>query len=196
MLENLSATDCIVLDTCSILTLYSTGIFGEIISATEARIAVVEYVLTEEVKWVYAENGIDKEEIDLYPYITEEQVSIVEMTEDEQNTALNIMYADHEDGEAVTTAVAHHRNWALATDEKKVITYIRTSFPDMLIFTSVDIIKNWADQSAATNTQISTVLNSVAKRRRHRIARNHPLKAWWLTYIAHDETQDISEKDL
>lgn len=180
-LSKLSEHDCIILDTCSVLSIYATGQMQQILSAMSISTAIAEYVLNEEVKWIYSDDGLGKVNVDLNPLISSGTLSVIELTPDEEETSVNYMVSN-EDGEAITGAVAFHRNWAVATDEKKTIAFLKSLVPHIEVFTTPEILKHWVDTTSASFEDVCIAIRNIEKRRGYKIAKNHPLKAWWLRH--------------
>ena len=173
----------IALDACTVLSLYATYRIQEIVAAISSKFVITEYVLNEEVKYIFDEDGKEKVRIHLQPFIKNGDILIADLTDNEMETALNFMAEDNEDGEAFTGAIAFHRDWAIATDENKALTFFRKRTPQNQLFTTLDIIKYWTDSVEMSTAEISKILRDIQVRRGYKISRNHHLQTWWANHI-------------
>lgn len=167
-----------MLDTCTVLSLYATYRIPQIASVLGAKLTITEYVLVEEVKYIFDDHQA-RVTVDLTPHIKSGDLLIVNPTELEMETAVDFMSDENEDGESFTGAVAFHRNWAIATDEKKALKYFQKHAPNNQLFTTLDIVKYWADISALPPSEVSKVLRDIRVRRGYMISPTHHLLGWW-----------------
>jgi predicted nucleic acid-binding protein len=91
---------------------------------------------------------------------------------------LYVSYASElDDGEAMSLAIAQSRNLALATDEKKARRLARENAPQLLIISTAEIIRAWAEDKERRD--VAAVLRSILARARFRPPESDPLAIWW-----------------
>ena len=107
-------------------------------------------------------------------------LSIVEFdSELEEETFINYVFELGDDGESATGAIAFHRDWAIATDDKKAISFFRQEAPDLQILSTLAIVKHWSEKEKLSSTTLQSALSAIRIRGRYVPHRNHPLLGWW-----------------
>jgi hypothetical protein len=121
-----------------------------------------------------------KEPIDLQLQVDQGLLQIVRFeSEAEQETFLEFAVALGDDGEAMTGALAAHRTWALATDDRKAITFFCVRCPQVPLVSTLALVKYWADEEHVPATEIRTVLRNIRYKGRYVPHRDHALLGWW-----------------
>lgn len=115
----------LLLDACCILNFWASGHLMEILKAIPAQVAVTQVVLEEELQILQRlKNEGDKSAIQFEKAINQEIIKTVDFDSDaEAETFVNYLTNNLDDGEALTCAIAFHRQWAIATDDKKAISF-------------------------------------------------------------------------
>lgn len=183
MKSSLSSRSCIILDACCVINLYASGEMGEIIRCIPESIATSSYVKEREVLTIFDGPPDDvrsiRKEIDLNPFIESGLLIVAKLeSTEEKQTYINLAYDMH-DGEAMTGALAIHRDWALATDDRKVTNYFSRNAPEVPILSSLEIIKHWVDGTSPPSETVCTVLRNVRLKARYEPDRNHAFYEWW-----------------
>ncbi|MGH2443677.1 MAG: hypothetical protein ACRDFX_11025, partial [Chloroflexota bacterium] len=105
---------------------------------------------------------------------------VVTRPESEEETATYIDFAaDLDDGEAMTCALALHRNCDVATDERKAIRILGERTPHVAVRTTATLIKAWVDRTQLDRRIVRQTLQSVQTRGRFRPGQQDPLQSWW-----------------
>lgn len=176
---------CIILDASCTITLYASGYMTDILDAIPVPVAISEYVYTVEALTVYGDpnptGGLpSKEEIDLEPLVTARKLRVVPLAPGaEEVSAVNFAAALGDDGEAFTGAIAIHRNWAIAIDDRSAISFFRRQVPQLQIVTTPELVKHWAETTSPSEEQVRTALRNIRSRGRYAPYRSHPLDGWW-----------------
>lgn len=160
--------DCIILDACCAITLFESGYMGAILTATQKEIAIASYVHEEEVKRANLQPLIDGGLLTV----------VVPEGEEEENTYVNYS-VELEDGEAVSGAIAVHRNWAMATDETKAINFFARRAPQLQLVSTPELVKYWVETTNQSLGVARTVLQSIRTRARYEPGPQHVLHEWW-----------------
>lgn len=171
----------IVLDTCCILNFYASGKFLEILEAMPAQVVITEVVRLQELKTLqYLEDDVNKGAIYFEKAIADGLILIIDFeSELEEETFINYASEIGDDGESATFAVAFHREWSVATDDKRAISFLRKEAPHIQIISSLDAIKYWSDKSNLDIIELKAVLNSIRVKGKYKPHKNHPLIDWW-----------------
>ena len=87
------------------------------------------------------------------------------------------------DAEAATFAIAFHRGLAIATDDKKAISFINKEAPHLQILSTPEIIKHWSEAAEIDLSILSEALNAVKLKSRYSPPKSHSLRSWWENYL-------------
>lgn len=175
----------VVLDACCILNFCASGHFIEIIKSIPAQVVVTEVVRERELLTLQrladkSNGGMGQFEIALLKGL----FSIVDFdSESEEETFVNYVFELRDDGESATFAIATHREWAIATDDKKAISFFKREAPHLQILSTLAIIKNWSDTSILSTVTLHSALTAIRTKGRYMPHQNHPLFGWWQDII-------------
>ena len=176
---------CISLDASCTITLYASGHMADILDAIPVPVAIAEYVYTIEALTVYGDpdpaSGLpSKEKIDLGPLVTAGKLRVEPLAPGaEEVSAVTFAATLGDDGEAFTGAIAVHRNWAIAIDDRSALSFFRRQIPQLQIVTTPELVKHWADTASPSVEQVRTVLRNIRSRGRYAPYRGHLLYSWW-----------------
>ena len=176
--------ECIILDACCIINLYASGQMGNILQSISKSVAVAAYVRDEEALRIFGGFGEDAtrkyERIDLQAFIDCGSLIVVSPdTEAENITFVNFAAVIGGDGEAITGAIALHRNWSIGTDDRKAISFFAQNTPQLQIITTPELIKYWVDTSNPPLDVIRVTLQKIRTKARYEPDLKHTLYDWW-----------------
>jgi len=181
--------DCIILDACCILNLYASGHMGDVLESIPKPLAVASYVLEEETLWIYDRPDDDvrqaKKQVDLQPFIAGGLLRVVLLeSEAEETTFIDFAAVLGDDGEAITGAIALHRNWAFGTHDRKARSFFSSrETPQLELVSTPELIKYWADTVNPSPELVRNALKSVRVRALYEPGPRHPLSAWWHRFL-------------
>lgn len=175
--------DCIILDACCIINLFASQQMRDILGAIPNNISVAAYVRDYEALRIYSgpiKNVQESSEIiNLQPLIDDGLLLVVDIeTETEANIYVNLA-TRLDDGEAITGAIALSRNWAIATDDSATEKLFRKESPDIILTSTLDLVKNWVDTNKPDEGTVQEALINIRVRGRYEPSQNHPLSEWW-----------------
>jgi hypothetical protein len=175
----------ILLDACCVLNFSASGRFMEILNAIPAQVVVTEVVRQRELKTLQHLKTEDNEAaIQFETAILKGLLLVTDFEfEAEEETFVNFAFAVGDDGESATGAIAVHRGWAIATDDKKAISFFQQEVPQLKILSTLAIIKYWSEKSRLTASELQNVLEAIQSKGRYIPDKNHPLQSWWKTSI-------------
>jgi hypothetical protein len=174
--------DRLILDACCVINLYASAQMGAILRALPCTVVVADYVCEQEALMVRAGpegSGLPAEAIDLCPLIDEGVLEVASLQDAEAATFVTLAAAFGDDGEAATAALAVHRRWALATDDRGAINVLRRQAPQIHVVSTPEIIQHWAEAIAVSPALLRAVLANVRARARYAPHAQHPLHSWW-----------------
>ena len=171
----------IILDACCVLNLYASSQLSNILAAFSTRFVMVSVVFEDELLSL-PPLASDKEgtAVDLESVIDEGLLSIVAFeSEAELETFVNIAATLGDDGESATIALAIHRKWTVATDDKKALSYLAQHAANIQTVTTPDLIKHWVEFSKPAPEILREALRSIRINGHYEPSRRHPLYEWW-----------------
>ncbi len=170
-----------IVDACCTINLYAAGNLTTLLPAIGAEWYVAEKVVTE---MLYVrrpdpddESKLVKEPINLRPALDAGVLRSCTVSEDELDLFVELA-ALMDDGEAMCLAVAQSRGWTLATDDRKARRIAGER--GVPVLTTAEIVKNWADATAAGDAAIAAIVQNIQRFARFVPHRTMPLHEWWV----------------
>jgi len=170
----------LILDACCLINLLATAHVEAIIDSLPCAVFVADYVLTDEVIKLEDEpfrsnaeglqRCIDAGKVQIADFESAtEQMRFIELA--------GVFRLD--DGEAKSAAIAVERDWAIASDDRKIHTVIPRIAPAIRLLTTPELIKHWSDTRLVDPRVLVEAMLSIECNARYRPARHHPLGDWW-----------------
>ena len=171
----------IVLDACCVLNFCASGKFLEILKSLPAQVVVTTVVQERELKTLQCLQDEENEGvIQFEKAIAQGLLTVVDFeSEDEAKSFVNYVTILKDDGESATCAIAVHRGWAIATDDKPTIAFFQQTAPYLQVLSTPEIIKHWSEQESIDSSILSNLLNAIRIKGRYIPPKNHPLRNWW-----------------
>ncbi|GFE72037.1 hypothetical protein [Chroococcus sp. FPU101] len=175
----------VVLDACCVLNFCASGHFIAILKSIPAQVVVSEVVREKEL--ITLQRLKDEENEDAIQFetaITQGLLLVVDFeTELEEETFVNYAFELGDDGESATCAISINRGWAIATDDRKAVSFSQKEAPHLQILSTLEIIKNWSEKTNPALTELRAILTAIRIKGRYRPSRSHPLFSWWENLI-------------
>jgi hypothetical protein len=179
--------DCVILDACCAINLYATKQMSAILEALPVRCTVANYVYEEEILEMYS--GLEdkvtqtKELIRLHPFVENKLLTIASLHSEKENIEYaNFAYDGLDNGEAMTGAIAKHRNWCIGTDDNNAISFFKRETPQLQIVTTMELVKTWVERASPSSDMIISSIKNIRQRARYKPGPKHPLYEWWRSY--------------
>lgn len=171
----------VVLDACCVLNFCASGYLIEILESIPAQVAITEVVREEELLTLQRLRDESNGDVNQFETAIEKDLlSVIDFkSETEEETFVNYVFELGDDGESATGAIAFHRNWAIATDDKKAISFFQREAPHLQILSTLAIVKHWSDKEKLSSVTLRSVLSAIRTKGRYMPHRNHPLLSWW-----------------
>lgn len=172
----------IILDACCVLNFYASGQLLPILKSIPVQVAVTQVVREQELKTLQCLEGEENDGATQFEAaIAQGLLTIVDFESDEE-AELFVNYATIlDDGESATGAIAVRRQWAIATDDKRAISFFRKETPQIQILSTLEIVKHWSEAAGVDSQTLREALNSIRVKGRYMPPKNHPLQSWWET---------------
>lgn len=180
----------VILDTCCILNFCASGYFLDILKSIPAIMTVAEVVNTQELLTFRRVEGDDNNDSSddktnqgsshFEQAVAQKLLTVVDFeSETEAETFLNYAAEMKDDGESATGAIAFHRNWAIATDDKKATKFLKQAAPQLQIVTTPEVIQHWSMIANLSASELRIVVKTIRKRGKYMPPKAHPLLKWW-----------------
>lgn len=180
-------TEEVILDACVLINLFASGRVRDILQGLPVRFIVARYVSEREALYVLTDPTTNaRERIDLAPFVADGLILIEDLdSDDEINTFVDLTTKDLtaraklEDGEAATCALARHRGYTIATDERKVLNLVRQTMPARRVRSTSELVKSWSEVAQLPEDEVSRVVRRIQSCARFAPNRKDPLYDWW-----------------
>jgi predicted nucleic acid-binding protein len=171
----------VVLDACCVMNFCASGHLIEIVKSIPAQVVVTEVVRERELLTFQRLMDENNEEVNQFEAAIEKGLlSVVDFkSEHEEETFVNYVFELGDDGESATCAIAVHREWAIATDDKKAISFFQREAPHLQILSTLAIVKNWSETGNLSAATVRSALTGIRTKGRYMPHRHHPLLHWW-----------------
>lgn len=171
----------VLLDACCVLNFCASGKLLAILESIPAQVAVTQVVQERELRTL---QGLKDEEnegaIQFETAIAQSLLTVVDFeSEEEVESFVNYAAILKDDGESATCAIAIHRGWAIATDDKRAIAFFQQTAPYLQVLSTPDIIKHWSEKAGVDSPALRDVLNAIRLKGRYSPDKSHPLRSWW-----------------
>ena len=173
-----------LLDACAVINFYATGIMEGVLASLPGPVAVAD-IVTREAQYVRrggsGDDADEREQVDLAPYLAAGLVTVISTEdEDELLTFLDFSLVVDE-GEAVTAALAVHRQATVVTDDRKAIRLLTTH--GVQVRSTLAVLRTYCDETSASEDQVRLILSNLRRRARYEPRRDHPYRPWWDTVL-------------
>lgn len=181
------AHSCVILDASCTINLFASGHMDGILEAIPSSVAVAAYVREQEALRINARSGEGgtriPEPIDLQPLVDRGLLIVVSPESEAENESyVNFAAVLGDDGEAITAAIALHRNWAIAIDDRSAANLFQREAPQIQLIATPELIKHWVDTLKPADAVVRLALEDVRFGARYAPGKTHFLYDWWHSY--------------
>jgi hypothetical protein len=172
----------VILDACCLLNLYASRHMLAILQILPMRFVIAEAAGKESLFVYRGGQGPDAqtpEAVDLAPAFNSGLLTVVSIDTETEGEDYLAFAADLDDGEAMSCAIAKHRGYAIATDDRKALSLIRRGAPQIQVFTTMSLLKQWADATEPELVRLREVLTAIRQRGRFFPPASDPLRPGW-----------------
>lgn len=176
--------DTLIIDASCLINLYASNQLANILRSIPKNVAVAAYVADREALFIHGELNESgertKEQISLQPLIDTGLLHIVDLASEAEAETLatfSALIADR--GEAITGAIALHRNWAIIVDDKKARRLFQQNASQLQLIYTLDLVKHWVEVDSPTVDVIIQTLQNIRRRATYTPRRQEPLYNWW-----------------
>ena len=177
----------LLLDASCLLNLHATGFLREIAATLPYQFAVADYVLEQEVLYVWLpESDETREEcvpVDLSPLVSEGLIHVMSLEHLEEQLTFVDLAASIDDGEATTGALALHRCCSVATDDRKARRVLGERFSTVPLVSTLELLNLWAQDESVSNVELQAAVTRMRTGASYVPGYRDPFYAWWREII-------------
>lgn len=181
----------LLLDASCLLNLYATERFRDIALALSHHLGVADYVLEQEALYVWRPSPTEPREervpIDLSSLVQEGVLDVLRLEHHDEETTFVDLAALIDDGEAITAALAIHRECAVATDDRKARRVLAERAPAVLLVSTLELLKEWAEKASITAADLRSAMLAMRSGASYMPGERDPLYEWWNAIVHRDE---------
>ncbi|MDE0633231.1 MAG: hypothetical protein OXH73_17130 [Caldilineaceae bacterium] len=175
--------DSLLLDANCLLNLYATGRLREIAVVLPYQFWVAGYVAEREVLYILrpgaTDAGDEKERVDLSSLLEEGLIQLMRLEGPAEEASFVDLAADLDEGEAITGALALHRDCAVATDDRKACRVLGQLIPPITLASTLELLKLWAETVQIPNGELGMVMAEMQSSASYFPGVSDPLYEWW-----------------
>lgn len=170
-----------VIDTCVLLNLLATDRVGEIAEIISPSRLVCPGVSGESLYLRSTVPDGPPQAVDLGPLFGQNVFTACPLV-DGPEEELYVGYSlELDDGEAMSLAIAHARNLALATDDRKARRLATENAPVVTLLSTPQIVRAWAE--GRDPAQVASVIRAIHGRARFCPSEDDPSQQWWNAHL-------------
>jgi predicted nucleic acid-binding protein len=170
--------DLFLQDSSVLLNLLATDQFEVMAASMDWRFAICTAVRDEAKKLRDPTTG-EMIPIDITPLIHSGAIQVLDLVGSTEQYLFIENAVAIDDGEAMSLTIAGCRQLDLAIDDKAAIKFARKRFPKLCLWTTPQIIKQWADKVSLPADALRDVIIKIESRSRYFPPREHGLAPWW-----------------
>ena len=179
--------DSLLLDANCLLNLYATDRLREITVALSYQFWIADYVVEHEAFYIWrpslTENRDVQEPVDLTPLLEEDQIQLMSLESPEEEATYVNLAAYLDDGEAITGALALHRDCSIATDDRKARRILSKYAPSVGLVSTLELLKRWAEERQVPMDELGVAMAKMRSGASYVPGTRDPLCEWWRSIV-------------
>jgi predicted nucleic acid-binding protein len=173
----------IILDASCLLNLYASGRLREIAQTLPQPLAVADYVMQQVALYIRRrildQDQEEREPVNVEPLVSAGLIQVMKVNSEMEVTTFVDLAREMDDGEALTCALAMHRQCDVAMDDRKACRILSARAPQVLVISTLAIVKQWAELAGLAKAELRAVLLSIRSGANYYPGERDPLYEWW-----------------
>jgi predicted nucleic acid-binding protein len=173
--------DDLILDACCLINLAASENVDAIVEALKCKVHVCTLVAGEALYLRTPDAGqpelLIARPIKVSELLRTSGINVCETTGEEETNLYVRLASSLDDGEAKSLAIASHRGWGSASDDRKAVK-IAASL-NVPTLTTPEMVKRWARHGRAAASAVSKVIRNIETFARFVPRRGSPQASWW-----------------
>jgi hypothetical protein len=125
----------------------------------------------------------DREQVDIDGLVERGLIEIVEIADESEAELFLQLALELDDGEARTLAIAASREWSVVTDDRKAQRVAARECPQVKLFRSLELLKEWSDVNTIDAVRIRELLLNIRDRASFIPGKHDPSVFWWRSLL-------------
>jgi predicted nucleic acid-binding protein len=173
----------IILDASCLLNLYASGRLQEVAQTLPQPLAVVDYVVQQEALYIRRRSSDqdqeEREPVNVEPLVSAGLIRVMKVDSEAEATTFIDLAREMDDGEALTCALAMHRHRDVATDDRKARRILSARAPQVLVSSTLAVMKQWAELAGIAKAELRAVLLNIRSGANYYPGERDPFYEWW-----------------
>jgi len=119
------------------------------------------------------------EPVDWQPLVESGRIAVFSLSGDAEAATYVELLSRLDDGEAATLAVAIHRGFGVATDDRVARSLFAARAAHLSLFSALELLRQWCQLRQLSAEEIGMLLKKVRERGRFLPPRGDPFNSWW-----------------
>jgi predicted nucleic acid-binding protein len=173
-----------IVDACCFINLYASGDLRGFLTIQKWEWHIPHVALAEALYIRGTDENGDRAliPIDATPYVEDGLLSVAEARTDEETEQYVQLAGALDDGEAMALAIAHCRNWLLATDDRKARRLAGELGVEVV--TTPELMRQWSKLGRLSRARIKLLLNNIQVSANFIPGENAAEYDWWMSQRA------------
>lgn len=182
--------ELVLLDASCLLNLYATGRLRDIAAAQPYSFGAADYVVRQEALYTLrpapGERTSERVPVNMDPLVDEGVVQVLHLEGQEEAATFVDLAALVDDGEAITAALAFHRGFALAIDDRKVRRLFAEYTPTVPLVSTLQLLRQWEQAPSVEPSELREASLAMRHGSSSVASEQDSLYEWW-SAITRDE---------
>lgn len=172
-----------ILDACCLINLYATDVFREVLGGIGGSWYVAQPALDEAMflREISCAGEEQRRRIDLSEELSAGVMCVIDAKSGAELATFVALARQLDDAEALALAIAKHRGWCLATDDRKAQGIAERI--DVNVVSTPELMKAWAEGVGVGSAEISAALSKIELRACFTPGADSAEYLWWKTHV-------------
>jgi predicted nucleic acid-binding protein len=151
-------------------------------------LAVADYVIQQEALYIRRRSSDqdqeEREPVNVEPLVSAGLIQVMKVNSEAEATTFVDLASEMDDGEALTCALAIHRQYDVATDDRKAQRILAIRAPQVLVTSTLALVQPWTELAGIAKTELRAVLLNIRSGANYYPGERDPLYRWWIDIVS------------
>lgn len=175
--------ELVLLDASCLLNLYATGRLRDIAAAQPYSLGAADYVVRQEALYTLrpapGERTYERVPMNMDPLVDEGVVQVLHLEGQEEAGTFVDLAALVDDGEAITAALAFHRGFALAIEDRKARRLFAKYTPTVPLVSTLQLLRQWEQAPSVEPSELREASLAMRHGSSSVASEQDSLYEWW-----------------
>ena len=170
----------VLLDTCVLINLLASGETEDILAGAGGKFLICSAVRDETIYLRSEEPDSSSVRVDIGSHVNSGLFSVTDLQGEEEQSLYIDYAAQLDDGEAMSLAIAHVRDYQVATDDRKARRlFLEGGGSEKRLVSTSELVRRWSERRRIPAVRLRQVLERIARRARFYPGTSDPHHQWW-----------------